>query len=153
MSLGTPLSSPGVAQRIKAGLVAYLAFSLPRAPTSPGVARRRACQLLDEARLAAAVPDVAVVTSELVTNAVLHGDEPIGVSLSWDGACFRIEVSDSDPRVDHVTPREARERGQSGHGLHIVAAVAQAWGVRQTNRGKTIWAELAVDDRRDRSLG
>jgi anti-sigma regulatory factor (Ser/Thr protein kinase) len=122
-----------------------LVFSVPQSPTSPGLARRRVRELVDEPTLGDAANSVALVTSELVTNAVLHGDEPIRVSLAWDGSCFRIEVSDGDPRADRVRPRPVSERETSGHGLHIVAAVAQNFGVRRTNRGKVAWAEIAVD--------
>jgi anti-sigma regulatory factor (Ser/Thr protein kinase) len=94
----------------------------------------------------------AVVISELVTNAVVHGKAPIQVSLGWDGACLRIEVFDHDPRASRIQARPATKSGESGHGLRIVAAVAEHWGVRGTDEGKSVWVDLApeLDTPRDR---
>jgi hypothetical protein len=49
------------------------------------------------------------------------------------------EVSDtaaSAPQVKH-----ARTIDETGRGLFIIASVAEQWGTRYQNQGKTVWAE------------
>lgn len=116
--------------------------TLARGPHAPAAARR----LLSRARLG--VPgcladQVELVVSELVTNAVVHGQGDIGLYIAADERVVRIEVSDSGP----FAPRLASHQGQhdqSGRGLRIVQALASAWGVEpgEHNGGKTVWCEL-----------
>ena len=121
-------------------------FSLPQAATSPRVARQRLREFLTDPEPSDPFALTAVVViSELVTNAVRYGEAPIRVSLSWDGTSLRIEVFDRDPRATVVRAKPATKSGETGHGLRIVDAVAQHWGVRRTEEGKSVWVELAED--------
>lgn len=90
--------------------------------------------------------DAALLTSELTTNALLHGsvwDRYFRVEIKLTGAVLRIEVT--DPKGERrPEPRAAvTDYDQFGRGLHIVKALAQTWGCSDRVVGKTVWAELA----------
>lgn len=87
--------------------------------------------------------DLLLVVSELVTNAVVHGAEPIVVTVLRTDERVRVEVTDgagdSSPHSDRRTPNTA----DHGRGLSVVTRLATAWGWRASpGRGKTVWAEL-----------
>ncbi|HLI00967.1 MAG TPA: ATP-binding protein [Acidimicrobiales bacterium] len=87
-------------------------------------------------------PRVALVVTELVTNAVRHADATPELTLrSWDGT-VRIEVFDSGPGQPVLGSPEAT--ATSGRGLTLVDAVADAWGVERAALGKVVWAELEL---------
>jgi anti-sigma regulatory factor (Ser/Thr protein kinase) len=87
---------------------------------------------------------VGLLTSELVTNAVVHGRRPVELRLADDGDQITIEISDGDP---HPLPGEAGRppnTQQDGRGLLIVDNLADRWGcrLRRTPPGKTVWFQL-----------
>ncbi|HWD55701.1 MAG TPA: ATP-binding protein [Acidimicrobiales bacterium] len=92
--------------------------------------------------------DVALVTTELVTNAVLHAQSAIVLAIRPIAKGLRIEVTDTRPSVlPHMAPRWGASSspltlGQSGRGLQLVSELASRWGVNSTQRTKTVWAEL-----------
>lgn len=111
------------------------------------LARRRAARLVTEWGYAALAGDVALVVSELMTNALLHGslrDRLIRVRIGITATALRVEVS--DPRGEREpSPREATGEDQFGRGLLLVGALADDWGVRpRTGVGKTVWAEWGL---------
>jgi len=85
-----------------------------------------------------------VVTSELVSNAVQHGEEPITLSLQrlGDGA-LRIEVCDADGSIDGVHGVRSGALATEGRGLAIVAAFAREWRVERRADGKSVAADIA----------
>lgn len=84
---------------------------------------------------------VALVLTELLTNAVLHGSGPITVHTSTRGDCVRVEVTDG--AVADVPHRvEAGPTRETGRGLHLVSVIADRWGVHPGAGGKTVWAEI-----------
>ncbi|MFC8708739.1 SpoIIE family protein phosphatase [Streptomyces sp. NPDC057197] len=84
-----------------------------------------------------------LIVSELVTNAVLYGDPPLELRLIHDRT-LTCEVSDAGRAAPHL--RHARSADEGGRGLFIAARLAQAWGVRYTATGKTVWTEQSVAD-------
>ena len=88
--------------------------------------------------------DLLLVVSELVTNAVLHGAEPIVVTVVRAPERVLVEVTDgaTDSSPHSVRPRPDAE---TGRGLSVVTRLAAAWGWRASpGRGKTVWAELPI---------
>ena len=83
-----------------------------------------------------------LVVSELVTNAIRHGEPPIELRL-LHGRHLICEVSDASNTAPHL--RRARTYDEGGRGLLLVAQLSRGWGTRHTSTGKTIWAELALD--------
>ncbi|GGX46559.1 histidine kinase [Streptomyces chryseus] len=84
-----------------------------------------------------------LILSELITNAIRHGTEPIGVRLLYDRSLI-CEVSDGSSTSPHLRRAEATDEG--GRGLFLVAQFAERWGTRYTARGKIIWSEQALHD-------
>ncbi|MFE4626035.1 ATP-binding SpoIIE family protein phosphatase [Streptomyces mirabilis] len=82
-----------------------------------------------------------LVVSELVTNAIRYGTDPIQLRLIRDHALI-IEVTDGSNTAPHM--RRARTFDEGGRGLLLVAQLTQRWGTRHTHNGKTIWAELPL---------
>jgi anti-sigma regulatory factor (Ser/Thr protein kinase) len=75
--------------------------------------------------------DLALVVSELVTNATVHGpDAPIALHLrALSPARVEGEVIDQGDAVDDVAVRETADE-DGGFGLRIVSELATAWGTR-----------------------
>lgn len=120
-------------------------LQLPARPTSPGEARRFVGDVLRGHGLAAdeVVEAALLLTSELVTNAVLYAAGTIDVDVDIDLRAVRVEVGDHSAQVP--TPRDAGPDETSGRGLHLVEAIARAWGVeQQRDDGKVVWFELDV---------
>ncbi|MEW1720827.1 SpoIIE family protein phosphatase [Streptomyces sp. NPDC093109] len=82
-----------------------------------------------------------LVVSELVTNAIRYGAEPIRLRLIRDRTLI-CEVSDGSSTAPHL--RRAHAFDEGGRGLLLVAQLTQSWGTRQTGSGKTIWAEQVL---------
>jgi len=113
---------------------------LPGQLTTPGVARRFAARALRGTPHAGLLSDdVALLVSELVTNAVLHTDASLTLTVETSRYLVRIEIRDSGPDLFALPPTEDAERGR---GLPIVDRLAHAWGVDQIIDGKLVWAEL-----------
>jgi PAS domain S-box-containing protein len=86
--------------------------------------------------------DAVLATSELVTNAVLHGRPPVDLRLRVEGADVLVEVRDQAT----YQPRKLRpdEEDEHGRGLQIVAALSTRWGTRATEDGKAVWCMLSA---------
>jgi anti-sigma regulatory factor (Ser/Thr protein kinase) len=119
---------------------------LPCVPSSVAVARGRITAELREAGLfPAAVADAALVTSELLSNAILHA-RPLPdacIRVSWILTPTSVEVIVSDGG-SATRPRASRPSLSSigGRGLGIVEHLCSSWGVRADERGTTVWAVL-----------
>jgi anti-sigma regulatory factor (Ser/Thr protein kinase) len=87
------------------------------------------------------IDQARVVTSELVTNAVLHAGTGFELTIRVDDACF-IEVSDGAPASlpQLADPGEVRPGGM---GLYLVDALATEWGVERDPARKVVWARLS----------
>jgi anti-sigma regulatory factor (Ser/Thr protein kinase) len=91
--------------------------------------------------------DAALVTSELVTNAVQFSGcavaERITLTVARCGDVLRIAVHDPAHTAlkPHQRERDLERVGGPG-GLLIVAQLARRWGVEARRKGRTVWAEL-----------
>ena len=83
--------------------------------------------------------DAAVVFSELVTNAVIHGGGAVSIAAIVNDQNIRIDVDDTHPRHPHL---RAAGSGPGGLGLHIVNQLSTQWGFQPTHTGKRVWAVL-----------
>lgn len=90
------------------------------------------------------VQDALLVASELVTNAVRHGQPEITLGLRRDPECLVVEVSDGGDGLPVLPAAKPPPGRPAGRGLLIVAATATDWGVRTNpdRPGKTVWAQL-----------
>ncbi|MCX3288279.1 SpoIIE family protein phosphatase [Streptomyces sp. NEAU-H22] len=92
---------------------------------------------LDETAFAA-----ELILSELITNAMRHGADPIRVRLLY-GRTLICEVSDASNTAPHL--RRAASTDEGGRGLFLVAQLSQSWGTRYLPEGKVIWAECGLE--------
>jgi anti-sigma regulatory factor (Ser/Thr protein kinase) len=89
----------------------------------------------------------ALGVSELVTNAILHGEPPIMLRLGGTAAHPRVEVHDSSnapPRVQTMSD-DQRLLATIGRGLGIVAMYSSTWGAEVSDKGKVVWFEPAPE--------
>jgi GAF domain-containing protein/anti-sigma regulatory factor (Ser/Thr protein kinase) len=111
-------------------------------PAAVSRARRVVAQVCTDAGISGDARDVAVLlTSELVTNAVLHAATSARLTVAVGPDRVRVEVADSDGTLPQ--PRQADEEAIGGRGLAMVALLAARWGADRTDRGKAVWFELA----------
>ena len=122
----------------------HLRITLGTADHAVGLARQATRGALAAWRLAFMEETVALLVSELVTNAVRHarGTDAIALELETAGPWLRIEIHDGDPRWPQ--PRTPAGFDESGFGLVLVDALAGQWGVRENAAGKAVWAELDI---------
>lgn len=125
--------------------MAAQAWAFPPEPSSSSEARRRVSGALESRNLEEAASTVALVVSELATNAVLHARTPFEVRVLVRDEFVRIEVHDQTGRPP--TRRYFSDEATSGRGLRLVAALCDRWGVEQDRDGggKTVWAEVSVE--------
>jgi anti-sigma regulatory factor (Ser/Thr protein kinase) len=120
-----------------------LSVELDTEPRSAARARHALSHLLSERGVEGETKDFALlVVSELVTNAILYGREPIEFRAALTDDIIRIEVSDGEKKSRGAAANYADPRSTSGRGLAVVEAVSRDWGVRRGDAGKTIWATL-----------
>lgn len=91
-----------------------------------------------------AADDALLIASELVTNAVRHGEPEIVLAVDVSGDSLRIEVSDGGDDLPAMPELQPAVERPTGRGLLIVAATASDWGVVRVDGrpGKTVWAQL-----------
>jgi serine phosphatase RsbU (regulator of sigma subunit)/anti-sigma regulatory factor (Ser/Thr protein kinase) len=85
----------------------------------------------------------AFLTSELVTNAVLHAGTPLLVTLHLLEDRIRVDVADGSPVVPRV--KDYGTDAATGRGLTLFTTLASNWGVQAVDNGKIVWFELDVD--------
>ncbi|MCX5201278.1 SpoIIE family protein phosphatase [Streptomyces sp. NBC_00237] len=144
----------------------YVRTNLPGNPLAPSAARKflRAAIVdwtgtpllpTDEKFVGRLADDACLIVNELVTNAVVHAGttvellcriEPAGATS--EAATLVIEVSDHHPsRVVRNEPQRRDRSGapEYGRGLHLVAGLAESWGVTYRTGLKTVWAALPLE--------
>jgi GAF domain-containing protein/anti-sigma regulatory factor (Ser/Thr protein kinase) len=93
--------------------------------------------------------EAELLTTELVTNALIHADSEVDLWLREQQDRLRVDVCDWDPRPPVPAPitftEEFESEAEHGRGLLIVEALASAWGKAPRGRGKSVWFELQRD--------
>src|SRR5882757_4316963 len=115
-----------------------LHLTLPRTVASPARARREVSRFAADHDVSTGADIALLVLSELVTNAVLHGAEPIRAFVRYHDDALRIEVFDGDRDTSELGPVAPRGVGQpGGRGLQIVDSLSRSWGITKHDIGKT----------------
>lgn len=116
-------------------------WDLPPDPAVVGDARKQVSTKLAAWGLDDAAFVTGLLVSELVTNAIRYAQSPIQLRLIRDRTLI-CEVSDGSSTAPHLCRARAFDEG--GRGLLLVSQLAERWGTRQTQHGKTIWAEQSL---------
>ncbi|MFI2303600.1 SpoIIE family protein phosphatase [Actinacidiphila glaucinigra] len=96
------------------------------------------------------VDDAVVLTSELVTNAVVHAGTAADVQCLRFDSAVRIEVSDRYPERElplHDAKKQIHPDHEGGRGLLLCSALASRWGVEYTAANKHVWFRLDLPQR------
>ena len=113
---------------------------LDHSAQTPSVARAFAAHLVAELHLEPIGDDLALVVSELVTNAVRHAQPPVRLELSADEQ--RVTVGVVDGSDGAPLARDAGDQSEGGRGMPLVDLLAAESGVSPHPPGKTVWAAL-----------
>ena len=124
-------------------------LSLPAEPMSASRARTFLRELLASWHAEEFEEPAALLTSELVTNAVLHARSAVEVTVRLADGQLWVGVSDAAaglPVRKHYGPEAA-----TGRGLLLVERIASAWGSQSSTTGKVVWFELG-EGAQDRAM-
>jgi two-component sensor histidine kinase len=122
-------------------------------PSCVSAARKFTTATMERWGVADRGPDVAVVVSELLSNALRHGllpptdgrqDQPIRLGLVHSGPSVMCAVA--DPSDQLPVPRDADILAESGRGLHVIASLSDQWGscMARGRPGKVVWATFTT---------
>ena len=93
------------------------------------------------------VDDAVLLTSELVTNAVVHAGTPVQVTCRLAHGAVEVVVLDRHP-VQLVPDREQGESAAAertgGRGLMLPSELASSWGVTYARTAKAVWFRLGI---------
>jgi anti-sigma regulatory factor (Ser/Thr protein kinase) len=87
--------------------------------------------------------DAALLTSELVTNAIRHASAPVKLFVTC--SCDQLRVYVHDGSREWAVPMIASAEAEDGRGLMLVASMATHWGCYRTSAGKAVYFTLAAD--------
>lgn len=97
------------------------------------------------------IEDAVIIASELVTNAIRHGQVMVGpcglpqVELAWQRFATRVTCVVTDGSSLPPVLTAADISSESGRGLQVVHALAAAWGWMMVNSTeKAVWATLLL---------
>ncbi|MET9891902.1 ATP-binding protein [Streptomyces sp. NPDC006465] len=85
---------------------------------------------------------IRLVASELITNAVVHGEGLVTVALYHRPGSLVIDVSDGSPLAPQMSC--ADDDDESGRGLALVGLLASRSAWEPSGRGKRVWAEIEL---------
>ncbi|GGO65961.1 SpoIIE family protein phosphatase [Nonomuraea cavernae] len=121
-------------------------------PHAPAAARRFVRQVLGEWHLGHLAEDAVLLTSELVTNAVVHAGTGIELTCRLDAhaAPPRLEIEVDDHHPTRTIPATGSPPGDamatSGRGLALAGLLADAWGVTYSGTAKRVWVRMEFAD-------
>lgn len=130
------------------GFLDRISLELEPEPAAPSRARAEIRDALGGRFDESDVATVVLLTSELVTNAVIHPDvsdgSPIGVRISVYEGGVRVEVEDAGAGFDPASPGVSSPHG--GRGLFLVDRCAASWGAERAERERgprfCVWFEF-----------
>jgi anti-sigma regulatory factor (Ser/Thr protein kinase) len=94
-----------------------------------------------------------LLTSELVTNAILHARTPVQLGVLVDGDRALVCVADRLAESPALSPRAHSHDRPGGRGLALVEDLADRWGTTTYTGGKTVWFVLQTAGERSLRTG
>jgi anti-sigma regulatory factor (Ser/Thr protein kinase) len=128
---------------VETGTALELRTALRNDPREVGRARHLVGASLDRWGVRDEDGVTVLLVSELVTNALRYGVQPMRMVARRSEASLRIEIHDARtgeaPRVSQAQPDSV-----NGRGMMIVDALATRWGWSEFGGEKNVWFELDV---------
>ncbi len=90
------------------------------------------------------VSSAVLLTSELVTNAIIHAHTAFQLELTSPDANVLIAITDDTQNLPTLESHDSLD--EHGRGIPLVASLADEWGVEEMHPGKTIWFRLALPE-------
>ncbi|MEN8651860.1 ATP-binding protein [Streptomyces sp. 21So2-11] len=142
--LPLPAEAPDLAAVDRVEYADHAVWHLPASPKAATVARHLVLACLSRWQCAAeAVDTVALLVTELVTNAVQHGAAPILLRLDREGdAALTVAVHDAGTLPLTPSARAVSPSAEHGRGLRLVEALADAFALSSGGRGTLVVARL-----------
>jgi anti-sigma regulatory factor (Ser/Thr protein kinase) len=122
-----------------------LSIDLPGSPESAGIARRAVAWFAGGHLSEEQHKDTALLVSEVVTNALLHGmvGAPLELRADRGGGRLRVEVTNTGPGIA-PEPRATDSTPEGGYGLFLVERLATRWGLVRHLGMTRVWFELEL---------
>jgi anti-sigma regulatory factor (Ser/Thr protein kinase) len=138
---------PATAFESEAAFLHRDVFALPAHGSSVAAARNRVGELLSQWGVGEPVhDDVALVISELFTNALVHTDSS-EITCRLQTTAETVYLAITDQGCGPTGPQVREPDAESGRGLLLVNALAELWGVSNDHgHGRTVWAILPWDE-------
>jgi PAS domain S-box-containing protein len=119
-------------------------LTLPPAPDSARAARRFVGDVLAAAGAESFTDTATLLTSELVTNGIVHAHTDLQVRAEATRRWVRVEVIDGSTHLP--SRREYDEQASTGRGLEMIELLADDFGVEPiAGVGKRVWFRLGVE--------
>lgn len=112
-------------------------------PRSCGLARNAVREFCRANGLTNLTDDAALLTSELVGNAVEHAGTPITLSAESHSGQLTVSVTDDNAARAIFGNAERELLAERGRGLLVVDAIAIEWGTTRHGAGKSVWFRLS----------
>ncbi|MGW4034323.1 SpoIIE family protein phosphatase [Streptomyces sp. NPDC004838] len=146
------MAEPGVDTRTRSPVItARAAASFDPVGRSVATARAFVRDTLHGWGYSDVVDDAVVLTSELVTNAIVHAGTSADVLCLRTENSARVEVADRYPEreipIQGAAHAFAALDSENGRGLLLCSALATRWGVEYTSTYKQVWFELDLPQR------
>ncbi|HET7312378.1 MAG TPA: PAS domain S-box protein [Mycobacteriales bacterium] len=120
-------------------------LTLPPAPDSARQARRFVAEVLTDAREDELLDVATLLTSELVTNGIVHAHTELRVVVDVTERFVRVEVADGNPSLP--ARRDYDESAMTGRGMEMVELLAHEFGAEPIDGdGKRVWFRLIRGD-------
>jgi anti-sigma regulatory factor (Ser/Thr protein kinase) len=117
---------------------------LTREPATAAEARSQVRAIISAWRVPVDPAIAVLLTSDLVTNAITHGDgKTITLAIRCSRGRLRIDISDTSRSLPMAVDEPAVT--ETGHGLVLVATLSTEWGSFQTPAGKAMYFMLAFE--------
>jgi anti-sigma regulatory factor (Ser/Thr protein kinase) len=118
-------------------------LALPPEVGSVGEGRQLVTRALADWDLDALSYTAVLLTSEILTNSVLHARTPIVLRVERAGDAVKISVQDGSTHL----PRRRRhaQDATTGRGLELLERLAQSWRIESAGSGKTLTFTVGGD--------
>ena len=152
---GSGRPAPDPVRAIRPGLPRIATRTLSADAGSVRTARDFTVTTLHRWDMAERSQDIAIVVSELLTNAVRHAlpgsgqtraRRPIRLGLLQPRPCVLCAVADPSKAVP--APQAPGPLAETGRGLHCIRALSDQWGYAPSDTGKVVWASVYLGLRR-----